>query len=183
MLSVRPKITKLNFHLFARSLHPELFEVCASRVYRRDQYELNVNITTDGHVISFLHDGMILTETSVGAHHPLPVNNQLLSHAVGARHQEETTLRDAIGYQVEVQLEAVPPQTFATIAAQLDTRVECEGLVHRFGTNGRVAFGALSYINVQSFRNHVTIRAFHTFPDTCTVLKSESCFSLNSAPG
>ena len=75
-------------------------------------------------------------------------------------------------------MENVSPQTFVTIAQQLDKRIECEGLVHRFDSNGRLAFGAISYINVQSFREHVKIRSFHTFPDTCAVMKSESQFKL-----
>lgn len=180
MLSVRPKITKLNFHLFARSVHPELFEICARRSFQRDRYELGVNITTDGHVITFQHDGLILTETSAGAHHPLPENSLLLSHPIGVVRQNVLNVRGLVNYQTEVQLETVPPKTFAVIADQLDSRVECEGLVHRFESNGRVAFGALSYINVQSFRSRVTVRSFHTFPDTCAVLKTESRFSLNA---
>ena len=79
VLSVRPKITDLNFHLFARNIHPELFEVCASRTLVRENYSLKLNITTDGHAIAFLHDSMVLTEVSAGAHHPLPANHVLLS--------------------------------------------------------------------------------------------------------
>ena len=88
-------------------------------------------------------------------------------------------LDDVIGYQAKVELEAVDPKIFVAIQQQLDGKAECEGLVHRFHSNGRLAFGALSYINVQSFRNHVLVRCFHTFPDTSAVIKSESRFSLN----
>lgn len=178
MLSVRPKITDLNFHLFARPLHPELFQVCASRTFERERYSLSINISTDGHVITFRHKDFTLTEVSASLHHPLPSSRIVVSHAVEAPHTESITHRDAIEYQSEVEMEGVAPQTFVTIAQQLDKRVECEGLVHRFGSNGRLAFGAISYINVQSFREHVKIRSFHTFPDTCAVMKSESQFKL-----
>jgi len=68
---------------------------------------------------------------------------------------------------------------FVTIQQQLDAKVECEGLVHRFHSNGRLSFGAMSYINVQAFRSHVNVRTFHTFPDTSAVLKSDTRFSLD----
>ena len=82
MLTARPKITDLNFHLFARNVHPELFNVCASRTIEREKYELRINITTDGHAISFAHDDLLLTEVSAGAHHPLPSRQMLVSHPV-----------------------------------------------------------------------------------------------------
>ena len=178
MLSVRPKITDLNFHLFARSLHPELFQVCASRTFDRERYSLSINISTDGHIITFRHRDFTLSEVSASLHHPLPPSRVVISHPVESPRAEAIIHRDAIAYESEVEMENVSPQTFVTIAQQLDKRVECEGLVHRFDSNGRLAFGAISYINVQSFREHVKIRSFHTFPDTCAVMKSESQFKL-----
>jgi hypothetical protein len=179
VLSVRPKITDLNFHLFARNIHPELFEVCASRILERENYTLKLNITTDGHAISFLHDSMVLTEVSAGAHHPLPANQVLLSHPIEGTTNDAATLHETISYQSRVQLECVPPKMFVTIKQQLDQKVECEGLIHRFQSNGRIAFGAISYINIQAFRRHVKVRTFHTFPDTCAVIKSDTRFSLD----
>ena len=177
MLSVRPKITELNFNLFARSVHPELFEVCASRSFERELYKLNLSITRDGHLISFSHDDCLLTEVSASAFHPLPTQGRLISHAVEKANHNLSRLRN-IKYQSSVELEAVNPQIFVTIQQQLDARMECEGLVHRFDSNGRTAFGAVSYMHVQSFFNHVLVRSFHTFPDTCAVMKSESRFSV-----
>jgi len=178
VLSVRPKITDLNFHLFARSLHPELFQVCATRTFDRERYSLSVNISTDGHVLTFRHNDFTLSEVSASLHHPLPPSRVVISHPVESPRAEAIIHRGAIAYESEVEMENVSPQTFVTIAQQLDKRIECEGLVHRFDSNGRIAFGAISYINVQSFREHVKIRSFHTFPDTCAVMKSESQFRL-----
>ena len=160
-------------------MHPELFEVCASRVLERENYTLRLHITTDGHAISFQHGSMVLTEVSAGAHHPLPSGQVLLSHPIEGTRDDATTFHDTIGYQSQVQLECVPPKTFVAIKQQLDQKVECEGLVHRFQSNGRIAFGAISYINIQAFRQHVKVRTFHTFPDTCAVIKSDTRFSLN----
>ena len=178
MLTARPKITDLNFHLFARNVHPELFNVCASRTIQRERYELRINITTDGHAISFAHDDLMLTEVSAGAHHPLPTKQLLVSHPVEGVCNDKASLGLKINYQSEVELELVNPKTFVVIQQQLDDKIEFEGLVHRFGSNGRLSFGAISYINVQAFRKHVLVRTFHTFPETCAVLKSDSRFDL-----
>ena len=182
MLSVRPKITDLSFHLFSRSLHPELFKLGNSRLYERENYSLNVNITTDGHWIAFEHNNFVFTEVSASAHHPLPSSQILISHPVeGACRNQMPLLDGQIQYESKVQFEVVDAKTFVTIQQHLSRQTdhsEPSGLVYRFESNGRLDFGAVSYVDVQSFINHVKIRAYHTFPDTCAVLKSETLFKI-----
>lgn len=178
MLSVRPKITDLNFHLFARNIHPELFQVCASRLIERENYALKLQITTDGHAISFHHETIVLTEVSASAHHLLPSGNILISHPIEGTTIDQALYRDQVSFSSKVQLECVPAKLFVSIQQQLNQKVECEGLVQRFESNGRIAFGAVSYINVQAFCKHVKVRTFHTFPETCSIIKSDTQFKL-----
>jgi hypothetical protein len=169
--------------LFARSVHPELFQACVSRQFQRENYLLAINITSAGHLITFQHGRHVLTEVSASAHQPLPSKRMLLSHAIDSPRTDQAVFEDLIDYRCNYQLDGVKPQTFVTIEQQLDAQVQCEGLVHRFEANGRISFGAISYINVQSFRNHVNVRTFHTFPDTYAVMKSESTFTLLTPQG
>ena len=181
MLSVRPKITDLNFHLYAQSVHPELFDVCARRTTQRDRYELETAITTDGHAIRFQYGALSLTEVSAGLHHPLPTKSVLLNQPIDGSNRHQLRIQDSVDYQTSVHIETVNPKLFVALQQQLNSRVECEGLVHRFGSNGRLTFGAMSYIHVQSFIEHVLIRAFHTFPESSSVVTSESRFSVAGA--
>ena len=93
--------------------------------------------------------------------------------------QDKISIDKRVDYQCQFQLELVSPKMVLAIQQQLGPEVECEGLVHRFGASGRMAFGAISYIDVQSFCKHVQIRTFHTFPDTCSIVKSCSVFTVN----
>ena len=178
MLSVRPKITDLQFSVFARSIHPELIDSRATRTIHRENYLLTVNITDAGHLISFRHDNINLTEVSSALHHPLPKQRQLISHLADGPRADSRRIYDAVDYHCEFQLDAVTPQALVTIQQQLDDQNRFEGLLHRFESSGRTSFGAVSYIDIQSFRAHVQIRTFHTFPDTCAVLKSQSRFTV-----
>lgn len=179
MLSVRPKVTEMNFHLFAKSVHPELVEVCGTRTVERDNYQLQLNITTDGHLITFRHDDLIFCEVAAAASHSLPENSRLVSHvATGSTDNGPSLYEEIIGYKSNVSMDSVDPKIFVTIQQQLDKRVETDGLVHRFESNGRLSFGAISYMHAQSFINHVRVRAFHTFPETCAVLKTDSVFRV-----
>lgn len=180
MLSVRPKVTEMKFHLFAKPVHPELVEVCGSRCIERDRYRLLMNITTDGHLITFMHDDLVFSEVAAAASHALPLKQKLISHVVGGTVNNGPSLfEERIGYQSNVAMDSVDPKIFVTIQRQLDKRVETDGLVHRFESNGRLNFGAISYMHAQSFINHVRIRAFHTFPETCAVLKTDTVFRVS----
>ena len=55
VLTVRPKIAELVFHLYGRALHPELFEVCSSTQVQRENYEAKIAITSTGHVVTWRH--------------------------------------------------------------------------------------------------------------------------------
>lgn len=181
VLSVRPKVTGLQFHLYKQDLHPELFDVTALRVIEREHYELTLRITTDGHSVLFRSGDTQLVEIGAAANHPLPQSGVLLSRSLNRVAHRCTYHHQSVNYAADVQLELVDPKTFVTINQHLDERIETEGLVHRFGTNGRISFGAMSYINVQAFREHVKVRTFHTFPETCAVLKADTLFSLKAS--
>ena len=51
-------------------------------------------------------------------------------------------------------------------------------MLHRFDASGRMALGALSYINIESRSRKLLIQAFHTFPDDYAIVKSQSIFQL-----
>ncbi len=178
VLTVRPKIADLNFHLYGRSIHPELFDTCVCRYIERENYRIRLNITSDGHLLVFEHDSIVLAEVAASALHPLPSKRQLICCPIESAREEQTSFQDRVHYQCEFQLDIVPPKTFFSIAQQINSSKECEGLIHRFQSSGRMAFGAVSYINIQAFQNHVRLKTFHTFPDSCAIVKSQSEFHL-----
>ena len=53
MLSVRPKVAELAFHVFSRSLHPELYTIHQSRTVQREGYQARIDITNCGHVVTW----------------------------------------------------------------------------------------------------------------------------------
>ena len=180
----------MNFHLFAKPVHPELLTVCGSRFIERDQYRLWMNITTDGHLLTFQHRDLLFCEVAAAASHPLPSEQRVISHLIegtvvnGPQVLSGPVDSDAapsVGYQSTVSLETVDPKIFVTIQRQLDKRVETDGLVHRFESNGRLNFGAISYMHARSFINHIRVRAFHTFPETGAVLKTDTVFRVPPA--
>ena len=176
MLTARPKVAELVFQLYARSLHPELFQVYCSRAVQRGNYEAKIDITSAGHVVRWRCGSVTLTEVATSALHPLPERRRLLSARLRGQRHERIECRDGIRYEARFQLEPVPPETFWTFQHELARDGERQGMLHRFDSSGRMALGALSYINVVTRDRTLLVRAFHTFPDDCAIVKSESLF-------
>lgn len=178
MLSVRPKVAELAFRLYGRSLHPELFQVFETRAIDRGRYTIQVDITFAGHVVTWRHGGLTLTEVAASAQNPLPKKRQLLSHRLRGQHSDRYECRNGAIYQMSFQLEPVAPEVFWTFQQELAHDGQCRGMLHTFDASGRMTLGALSYINVETRKRSVLVQAFHTFPDDYAIVKSQSLFEL-----
>lgn len=178
MLTVRPKVAELIFQFYGRALHPELFKVYQSRTVQRGDYCAKIDITSAGHVVTWRHGALTLTEVATAAHHPLPKQRRLLKYRLQGEHSDQVECRGGIRYQVNFQLEPVDAEIFWTFQDELAQDGRREGMLHRFDSSGRMALGALSYIHVQSRDRTLLIQAFHTFPDDYAIVKIQSLYEL-----
>jgi hypothetical protein len=178
VLTVRPKVAELVFQVYGRPLHPELFEVYSTRTVKRADYEARVEITSAGHVVTWRRDGMTLTEVCTSAHHPLPERRRLMWHRLKGERSDSVECRGGIRYQVSFALEPVEPEVFWTFQEELSDDEHRQGMFHKFDSSGRMALGAISYINVETRTRSLLVQAFHTFPDDYAIVKSQSLFQI-----
>ncbi len=178
MLSVRPKVAELVFHLYGRTLHPELFDVQCTRTIDRGGYTAAVSITAAGHVVAWKAGSLTLTEVAGAASQPLPQKRRLISYRLSGERSDRMESRGGGSYQMSFQVERVDPEVFWSFQGELAAEGQRHGLLHRFGADGRVALGALSWINVDIRGRGLIVQAFHTFPDDFAVVKSQSLFEL-----
>jgi hypothetical protein len=178
VLTVRPKVAELVFQLYGRALHPELFEVCSSSTVQRENYEAKIDITGTGHVITWRRAGLTLTEVATSAHHPLPERRRLMNYRLKGRRSDRVECRGGVCYEMDFQLDPVDPELFWTLQEELTRDGEHQGLLQRFDSSGRIALGAVSYINVEARSRSLVVQAFHTFPDDYAVVKSRSVFQI-----
>ena len=183
MLTARPKIAELVFQLYGRPLHPELFQIYGTRIVERGDYQAKIQITSGGHVVTWRYGGLTLTEVCASARQPLPERRRLMSYSLKGSRNDRVDCRGGILYLMNFQLEPVAPEVFWTFQQELAADGERKGMLHRFDSSGRMALGALSYINVETRSRHLLIQAFHTFPDDYAIVKSQSLFELPKVGG
>ena len=178
LLSVRPKVAELVFQLYGRGLHPELFEIVSTRSVGRGNYEATISITSAGHLVTWRRDGLTLSEVAASAAQPLPQRRRLLSYRLAGERSDRMECRGGITYQTCFQLETVPAEVFWTFQQELCGEGIKHGMFHRFESGGRLALGAISWINVETRTKSLLVQAFHTFPDDLAIVKSQSLFEL-----
>jgi len=178
VLSVRPKVAELVFQLYGRALHPELFEIHASRTIERGGYSASIAITSAGHLLCWRKDGLLLTEVATSANQPLPQKRRLLSFRLQGERSDRMECRGGACYQVCFQLETVAPEVFWAFQQELCVAGLKDGLFHRFESGGRMALGAVSWISLETRSKSLLVQAFHTFPEDLAIVKSQTLFEI-----
>ncbi|MEN6450100.1 MAG: DUF2617 family protein [Thermoguttaceae bacterium] len=178
MLTVRPRVAELTFQLYGRPLHPELFEVFQTCTVERGAYTAKIDVTGAGHVVTWRHAGLTLTEVAASAQQPLPKSRRLIAYGLKGQRSDHVECRGGIRYQMSFQLEPTEPEVFWTYQQELAADGQQRGMLHRFDSSGRLPLGALSYINFEARQRTLLVQTFHTFPDDYAVVKSQSLFQL-----
>jgi hypothetical protein len=106
-----------------------------------------------------------------------------LFHRLGEPHTEQIECRGGVVYQTSFQLEPADSAMFWMFQQHLACESERRGLLHTFDSSGRLAMGAMSYVNIETRSRSVLVQAFHTFPDDLAIIKSQSLFRVPDRAG
>jgi hypothetical protein len=168
---LRPRVAELSFHLYNRPLHPELFDSLCVRQVSRPDCTVLLRLTPSGYVLTLRDCLGCLSEVIADRTQPLPSKSRLRRHRLHGEHHEHYPDHR---YQMSSQVEVLPAEVFAHEHATLLTDGPKRGLLHRFGTNARLALAPLSLVVVEVNSRYVQVSTFHTFPDELTLVKTQS---------
>lgn len=176
--SVRPDAHELVFHLFGRSVHPELLDVRTEAEIWHEGYSASLQLCDSGHVVSLRVRGETVTEVTSARKHPLPQMRQLLEHRIcGSRH-ESIEFDNGVRYHASYELEQLDPDVFLHVHQELLVDSRTAAVAFTFPTVGRFDPAPLSLITTDSWPDSLLVNAFHTFPENGAVVKTQSLFEL-----
>jgi hypothetical protein len=172
--SLRPRVAKLVFQLYGRPIHPEFFDILATRKIQREDYELTVRITRSGHVLTWENRNVCLTEVTAAADQPLPERGRLLSYRMRGEHSDSIAWAHGVSYQMSFQVETLPQEIFLHVHDEILADGGKRGLLHNFQPNHRLSLAPLGFVIAEGRPGCLCLTTFHTFPDENTVVKSQS---------
>ncbi|QJW97408.1 DUF2617 family protein [Frigoriglobus tundricola] len=170
---VRPRVAEVVFRLYDRPLHPELFDVVATKTVVRAGHRLTVRLTRTGHTLGWTDGRAHLEEVIAAADQELPDAGRRLAHRFDARRRGRYE-GAGVAYQMESQVEVLAPEPFVHLHAELVADGERKGLVYHCQRGNRVGLSPLGVVIVEALPRCLSVTAFHTFPDEFAVLKTQS---------
>lgn len=174
----RPKASELMFHVYERSVHPELFQVYKEQDIWCDRFWAQVQICDAGHTVSFRTSRHTVTEIVTSLDHPLPHHKQVLSSRLRGSRDGTLGFSDKLGYDCSYHLETLDPEVFQNLHQEMSRDCDCVELSHRFSAGNRLAHESLSIIRTVAEQNSLLIHAVHTFPECSAVVRTQSLFEL-----
>jgi len=170
---VRPRVADVVFRLYDRPLHPELFDVVATKSVVRDGRRLTVRLTRTGHTLAWSGTGTHLEEVTATADQDLPEAGVRLIHRFDGGRRGRCEL-PGVKYQMALQLEVLEPEQFVHLHAELVADGQRKGLVYHCKTSNRIGLSPLGVVIVEALPQCLSVTAFHTFPDEFAILKTQS---------
>jgi len=174
----RPNSANLTFQLYGRSVHPELFEVFAHAHVWQAAYNATLRICDAGHTISFRYRRMEITELTATRQQALPQKKRFLDRRLRGSRDESFQFDNGLRYSASYQLERLDREVFLNAHEELLLDCRRAALFHRFPAVGRLSPEPLSLIFTEVEGHSLLIHAFHTFPENCVVVKTQSLFEI-----
>lgn len=172
----RPAATDLVYHLFGRSVHPELFDVRAEMVVKHEVYTATISLCDNGHLVSFRCGDQTVTEVLVDSGHALPEQKRLYGRKIRGSRNDSQVFAGGLRYQTCSQLEVLDPEVFYRSHEELSFDCLKADLAFRFPPGNRLAPAPLSLIRVDARDDGLLLHVFHTFPECRSVIRVQSLF-------
>ena len=174
----RAGVADLVFHVYHRSVHPELLQICAETEIWLDNWSAVVRICEAGHAVSFQRGATIVTEVLATREQPLPQRKRLVERKLRGSRDEALRFDGGLKYEASWQLEQLEPEVFQNIHDELMIDCKRADLAFRFPPGNRLAPAPLSLIRTDAGSRSLLVHAFHTFPESAAIVKSQSLFEF-----
>jgi hypothetical protein len=174
----RSRVADLSFQVFNRSLHPDWF---ATRSFRRIEYPgwfADLRIIEGGHVILFQSGPISLAEVLSGPETVLPEPGRLFHSHLCRERSAHLRPGGVIDYQTCLEVERVDLAVFRHLCEEMALDASRESLFHRFRSHNRLAPAPLSSLHVDARISHLAIQSYHTFPEECAIVRTQSLLEL-----
>ncbi|MEZ6065621.1 MAG: DUF2617 family protein [Planctomycetaceae bacterium] len=172
----RPDAGQLSFRLYDRPLHPELFDRFAGATLRSADCVARIWVCDGGHTVQVTVGSQTLTEILGPSDQELPTLGRCLGYHLRGHRDISQTQRGGLSFQASTQVEQVAADVFVELHAELRRVMSSASVAHEFPGGHRFAPSPLSLIRGDFRPGSLLLHAFHTFPDDCTILRTQSLF-------
>jgi hypothetical protein len=170
----RPDVTALVLRIAPKALHPEFFDCHALAVASAGPLSIHMRLSSAGHVLCLKHGKQVVTEAITERRQPFPKGASLLEQRLRGCRTRSIQLPQGMEYSVSCQLEELEPDLYLHLHDELLGDLPRADLALEFPSPNRFSPAALSMLKIDVTKQSLVLHAFHTFPDHCAVVKTQS---------
>jgi hypothetical protein len=177
----RSRVADLSFQVFNRWLHPDWF---ATREFCRLEHQgwrADLRIIEGGHAVLFYSGAICIAEVLSGPETDLPGPGLLFQSHLHRERSTHLCPGPQLEYQCCLGVERVDLEIFRHLSDEMALAVSRETLLHQFRSGNRLAPAPISHIHIDARSNVLAVQSFHTFPDECKIVRTQSLFDVKPA--
>lgn len=172
-------IEELNFSLYQRSLHPELFNIYAKRCISTDKYDARIWVTGCSHVVSVFAGDVCLSELTCPPEQVLPEKGLIENFKFSGPNSHKCTLSRGMSYMTDFQVEKMSSTLYRQSKIDLEGFSKNRGIFVKYPKSVLNGLQPFCYIDFEARQNELHMHTFSGYPDQQTVIKTQSLFDLH----
>jgi hypothetical protein len=172
----KQRSTDLNFFLYRRALHPELFHIYLDKHIAYGNFQADIWITGLGHLVTLQSNGTMVTELTAVPNELLTERSLVTQFRYRGERDFQYRFNDSMRYIFSSQVEETTEHIFRTTYRDLVRYAKKKGLFvpyEQWATGGLEPF---SFIDYETRQHELHIHAYHAFPGEWRFLRTQSIF-------
>jgi len=166
----------LNFFLYRRALHPELFNIHLDKHLEYSNFQADIWVTGLSHLVTLQSNGTMVTELTAAPSELLTDRNLVTQFRFRGERDYSQAFSGGMRYILSTQVERMSSNVFPSTHRDLLRYAERRGMYTIFEEWGHEGLAPLTFIDFEAREREFHIHAFHVFPAERTILKTQSIF-------
>lgn len=180
---LKQRIDDLQFFLYERPLHPELFRINQVKRIEQRRYTAEIWIVGLSHVVTVQHGDRYVTELITDETDVLPKMGLATSFPFRGERDHAQAFGDDLRYILSSQVERMTPNLFPSSHRELIKYAQKRGLFVMFDEWENDGIVPFTFIDFEAREKEFHVHAFHAFPESTTLLKTQSIIEIGPARG
>ena len=165
----------LQFALYDRPAHPELFRIDHRQDVEERSYWASVWLIKGGHIVTFCWKKQFFLEMLTGQHELHPRNGMLQKFPLRGERTCRQFSESGIRYVMAGQIERMSEKVFASVYQDVLSTAQSRGtLVLHGGANNKIS--SFAYVEIETRQSELHVTSCHAFPAELAMAKTQSIF-------
>jgi len=178
---LRQTVEELQFCLYQRALHPELFHIDRVKRVTQARYSAEIWVTGLAHVVTIQSGDQILTEVITEPNELLPKTGLATSFRFRGERDHAQAFGDGMRYILSTQVERLTPQLFPATHRDYVHYAQDRGIYVPFDQWASDGLSPFTFVDFDARDHEFHVHAYHAFPEDLTLLKTQSIFEVGPA--